>query len=329
MSSPEPTRRTRGDLCPGVLRPWPADDGALVRLRVPGGHVSPGALAALHGVAARYGDDDVHVTTRANLQLRGLPAGPDGQLPDEVVSAIAATGLLPAPGHELVRNVLVSPLTGLSGGRVDLRPLTDGLDSGLLADPELSGLPGRFLFVLDDGRGDLIDRACDLGLVALDGQTVQLRAGSHWGAVVPLAEAAGRLVEMAREFIRARGCGPDAPWHVRELTGELPASIAGPYPADPRLPSACAAVPYGPVTVHPGPVAVDPGAVSVDPAAVANDPAAVAVHPGATHTIAGVSIDHVEAPGGVLDRALITWLTAPEVRELIVTPWRGVLAVAA
>ena len=34
--------RTRGDLCPGALRPWPADDGLLIRLRLIGGAVFPG-----------------------------------------------------------------------------------------------------------------------------------------------------------------------------------------------------------------------------------------------------------------------------------------------
>src|SRR5690625_745350 len=103
--NPSPsTRRTRADLCPGVLRPWPAPAGALVRLRVPGGRVSLASLAALREVAARFGDDDnVYVTTRANLQLRALPTGPDGRLPDEVVAAITGTGLLPSAGHELVR----------------------------------------------------------------------------------------------------------------------------------------------------------------------------------------------------------------------------------
>lgn len=289
MSSTEPTPRTRGDLCPGVLRPWLADDGALVRLRVPGGRVSPASLAAVHEVAARYGDDEVHVTTRANLQLRALPIGTEGQLPAEVVDAIAATGLLPDPGHELVRNILTSPLTGLVGGRVDLRPVTDRLDAGLCADPRLAGLSGRFLFVLDDGRGDLLERSCDLGLVAVDPGAVQLRVGERWSQVVPLAQAAARLVELARAFVRARGTRPDAPWHVRELSSRL----ADPCPDDVRLPSPAEPLPYGPV----------PGAAG--------------------------RIDHVEAPGGVLDRDLISRLTGGRTTELIVTPWRGVLSVHA
>ncbi|MVZ91297.1 nitrite reductase [Microbacter sp. ANSKLAB05] len=288
MSISEPTRRTRGDLCPGVLRPWPASDGALVRLRVPGGRVSPAALAGLHGVAVRYGDDDnVHVTTRANLQLRALPIGPDGQLPGEVVAAIAETGLLPAPGHELVRNVLVSPLTGLVGGSADLRPVTEALDAGLLADPALGGLPGRFLFVLDDGRGDLLERSCDLGLVALDDDTAQLRVGDRWSEVVPLVDAADRLVELARAFVDARGVGPDAPWHVREL----PTPLVAARPADGRLPSPAPVLPYGPVAGSAG------------------------------------RIEHIEAPGGILDRHLIARLIGGDVAELIVTPWRGVLTV--
>lgn len=292
MSPADPPRRTRGDLCPGVLRPWPAPDGALVRLRVPGGRVSPASLAAVHGVAARYGDDDVHLTSRANLQLRALPTGPDRKLPDEVVAAIAASGLLPAPGHELVRNVLVSPLTGLIGGRADLRSLTRQLDAGLLSDRALAALPGRFLFVLDDGRGDLIDRTCDLGLVTLDADTVQLRVGPGWSDVSPLVEAADRLVDLAREFVRARGAGPDAPWHMRELAEPVPSPLAATAAADPRMSGASPTLPYGPVS-------------------------------GAER------IEHVEAPGGVLDRSLIERLTGPDVRELIVTPWRGVLVVPA
>jgi precorrin-3B synthase len=223
------TERTRGDLCPGVFRPWPADDGALVRLRIPGGHVSRTTLLALLDVAEQYGDGRVHLTKRANLQLRALPTSADGSLLPEVVSAIRGTGLLPHPPHELVRNLMTSPLTGLVGGRADLRPVTAELDERMCATPSLAKLPGRFLVVLDDGRGDLTSRTCDLGLVALSEDEVQLRIGSsHWGPVVPLHEAAARLNGLARAFQQVRGSDDRAAWHVDELPVELPSQDPDP-----------------------------------------------------------------------------------------------------
>jgi precorrin-3B synthase len=171
-----------------------------------------------------------------------MPTNEDG-LTDEVVEAIAATGLLPSRSHELVRNVMVSPQTGLAGGRTDLRPVAAELDHLLCADPALAALPGRFLFVLDDGRGDLADRTGDLGLVVLDDGTAQLRVGPGWGEVVPLAESPGRLVDLARRFLAVRGDGPDAPWHVEELARPLLA----PADPDPRALVESSALAYGPV----------------------------------------------------------------------------------
>ncbi|GAW50467.1 MULTISPECIES: nitrite reductase [unclassified Nocardioides] len=252
------TTRTRRDLCPGVLRPWPAEDGHLVRLRVPGGQLPAGSLAALVEVAREYGDGDVHLTGRANLQLRGL-----GDVSPAVVDAIEATGLLPSRSHELVRNVMASPLTGLAGGRTDLRPVVVALDRLVCADPALAALPGRFLFVLDDGRGDLAERSCDLGLVALDDGRAQLRVGPSWGTLVPLADAAEALVELARRFLDVRGEGPEAPWHV----AELPAPLVDPVPPDPRAHVSAPPLPYGAVA---GGTHVEAPDGVVDPASVAD-----------------------------------------------------------
>ncbi|MFL6156395.1 MAG: nitrite reductase [Marmoricola sp.] len=212
-----PTNRTRGDLCPGVLRPWAAEDGGLVRLRLIGGALAADQLQALSEVSARYGDGDVHLTARANLQVRGLPLH-DGSLEPDVVEALTGTGLVPHPTHELVRNVLVSPLSGISGGLADLRPVAAAYDALLCADPRLAALPGRFLVVLDDGRGDLQSRSLDLGAMAVDENHVQVRAGSTgWGEVVEIAGAADHLVALAHAFLDQRGEGETAAWHVEEL----------------------------------------------------------------------------------------------------------------
>ncbi len=283
---PPTSTRSRRDLCPGVLRPWPADDGALVRIRLVGGRVSAAALAGLAQVADEYGDGRLHLTGRANLQLRALPwadptTGPSGgALPEEVVAAVEATGLLPSRSHELGRNVMVSPFTGLAGGRADLRPVAEALDEQLRSEPALADLPGRFLHVLDDGRSDLLGRAGDLGLVVLDDRTAQLRVGEAWGPVVGLDEAPQRLAELATQFLGVRGDGPSAPWHVAELDAPLLDAV----PRDPRVPAPGERAAYGP----------QPGG------------------------------DHVAVPDGVLDADLVRQLVAPG-RELVVTPWHGVV----
>ncbi|HET6152051.1 MAG TPA: nitrite reductase [Marmoricola sp.] len=251
----------------------------LVRLRLIGGRVGASGLRSLAEVAEQLGDGRVHVTSRANLQLRALPgAGQD--LDPEAVAALEQTGLLPSRTHELVRNVMTSPQTGVAGGRADLRPVADQVDALLCADPALAALPGRFLFVLDDGRGDLVGHPCDLGLVALDESTAQLRVGGGWGDVLPLAAAARLLIELARAFVDQRGQGPAAPWHVEELDEPLVAPVA----QDGRVPSARPALPYGEV-------------------------------PGGRH---------VEVPAAGLDRVDVRALTRTA-REVVVTPWRGVL----
>lgn len=237
-----PAIRTRRDRCPGALRPWPADDGMLVRLRLIGGRISSESLLALVGVAEEYSDGRVHLTGRANLQVRGLP-GSDGRLAPEVLSAIEATGLLPTRSHELVRNIMVSPQSGLAEDRADLRPVAAELDRLLCSDGRLAELPGRLLFVLDDGRGDLVGRSCDLGLVVLDAETAQLKVGAAWGPVVALESAAFGIVRLAREFLDRRGSGPIAPWHVVELLEPL----VQPQEPDVRHPAPVRPLPYGPV----------------------------------------------------------------------------------
>lgn len=312
-----PVIRDRADRCPGVLRPWLADDGALIRLRLVGGLVGASSLRGIAQVAGLFGDGNLHLTSRANLQIRGI-AHSGGHLPPEVVEAVRATGLLPSPAHERARNILVSPLTGLAGGRADLRPAAAELDRLLCADPALAELPGRFLFCLDDGRGDVADRDLDLGLSALDASRVRLRVGTaHQGPVVPLAEAPAALISLAQRFLRVRGTGTSASWHVDELpeTGrelletasERPrVTASGSERADERSETGRA----------------DPeGRSSRDP----RTPADTAAPPfGTIRQDDGRRAEHIAVPDGLLPAAEAVRLASLGPR-LIVTPWRSVV----
>ena len=216
------------DRCPGLLRPHPAEDGALIRLRFPGGQTTADTLSALSGLARTYGNPELQLTSRAGLQLRGLP----DRLPPELTEAILALGLIPSARHERVRNIIASPLTGISGGMADLRGLVHDLDRAILDEPSLADLPGRFLFVLDDGRGDVAGRAFDLGYRALDGVNgVLLVGGGELGFPVPVREAVDALVQLARDFAVARRAS--GAWHVRELPGWT-ATVEGLGPTDGR-----------------------------------------------------------------------------------------------
>ncbi|THI97150.1 nitrite reductase, partial [Nocardioides sp.] len=53
--------RSRPDRCPGVVEPFAADDGGLVRVRIPGGRLPVSRLQALVAVAEEYGDGRVRL----------------------------------------------------------------------------------------------------------------------------------------------------------------------------------------------------------------------------------------------------------------------------
>lgn len=200
--------RTRDqDACPGALQVHEAADGALARVRLPGGMLTAAQLEALAEAAERFGSGTLELTGRGNVQVRGISD------PEAVAAAVAAAGLLPSATHERVRNIVASPLSGRAGGLADVRPWVSGLDDAVRADPELAGLPGRFWFSLDDGRGDVSGLAADAGLhVGTDGVALLL-AGRDTGVRLTPDDCVSALVTVARQFVRVRGNA----WRVSEL----------------------------------------------------------------------------------------------------------------
>jgi precorrin-3B synthase len=199
--------RVRADACPGVFATHDAADGPLARVRLPGGAVSAAQLRALADCAEACGDGDLHLTSRGNVQLRGVTR-------PGLAARLTDAGLLPSPSHERVRNVLASPLSGLRGGVADVRGLAASLDALLCSIPELASLPGRFLFAFDDGRGDVAGEGADVCWRATGpSEGTVLLAGMDTGRRVALVDAVSALVDVALEFLRVRGSA----WRVAEL----------------------------------------------------------------------------------------------------------------
>jgi precorrin-3B synthase len=229
---------TRADRCPGVLRPHLAQDGTVVRVRVPGGQTTGTALGRLSRIAQEFGSGDLQLTSRASVQLRGLP----DPVPICLVDAVREAGFLPSETHERVRNIVASPLTGISNGAADVRPLVVRLDAGLCADSRLARLPSRFLFALDDGRGDVSGASFDLGYRAVDDDHGWvLIGGGPLGIVVSAAEAVQLLLDLAHQFLTANQRSGEV-WHVRHIP-EWARTIHGVHTV--QLPHQTAGTPLG------------------------------------------------------------------------------------
>ncbi|KUJ65970.1 hypothetical protein ACZ90_41715 [Streptomyces albus subsp. albus] len=208
-SAPDPARppaalRGRGDACPGALRLHAADDGALARVRLPAGLLTSDQAEVLALAAEELGDGHLDLTSRGNVQLRGLRSDCGGALGGR----LRAAGLLPSDRHERARNIVASPLAGLDGrGYGQVQAWARELDGLLCAESDTVELSGRFLFALDDGRGDMAALGADVTLIATPGAHAVLRVG---GALPPGAQAApdGPSEQVAAGLPEAHGGAP-------------------------------------------------------------------------------------------------------------------------
>ncbi|WP_277455062.1 cobalamin biosynthesis protein CobG [Janibacter sp. DB-40] len=201
MSTPSPSR-DGADRCPGLLAPFVSADGAMVRLRFPGGRIEASTLGEISSLATRFGDPDITLTSRGSVQLRGLP----DPLPRELVAAVDALGLVPSGAHDRARNIVADP-----AGVLD--DLVAELDAGLLADPDLAGLPGRFLMAVAEPDGPVLAEPWDVAIVD-EGGSARVVVDSK-GVVVARADAVGCALDAARRFLARRT--DERTWNVRDL----------------------------------------------------------------------------------------------------------------
>ncbi|MFF4262085.1 precorrin-3B synthase [Streptomyces virginiae] len=217
-SRDEPVIRERGDACPGALRLHAADDGFLARVRVPAGLLTVEQASALALAADRFGDGHLELTSRGNVQLRGLADGCGAGLAELLDRA----GLLPAPSHERVRNIVATPLSGLDGpDRPDASARAVEFDRLLCAAPWAAALSGRFLFAFDDGRGDVAALAPDVTVLGRSRGRALVRLGRAADAVELAGSDAPRAALLAaRYFLDVAAEAGTQAWRVAELPAE-------------------------------------------------------------------------------------------------------------
>ncbi|MGW2512550.1 precorrin-3B synthase [Streptomyces scopuliridis] len=317
--------RERGDACPGALRLHAADDGRLARLRLPAGLLTPRQAQALADAAERLGDGHLDLTSRGNVQLRGL----GGSCGAELAERLHEAGLLPSETHERVRNIVASPLAGLDElPSADVQLWARELDGLLCASARAAALSGRFLFALDDGRGDVAALGADVTLLARRDGSVVVRTGANRSGPRVTPEDAPRAALLAAEtFLTLAEASGSGAWRVRELPAEhgrgLEAAVRAGLADAGIATEYVAEAPGSGAGAEPGP---GPGSGSEPgPEASKPDPEGEPPLPGPVPSPDGTVALSVHARLGRLTVAQWRLLATAANGPLRVTPWRGVI----
>ncbi|WP_336814406.1 NirA family protein [Bosea sp. MMO-172] len=151
----------------GLFYVAPAQNSYMCRLRIPNGILKAWQFAGVADLADALGGGYSHVTTRANLQVREIPAeaGP------AFLEGLADLGLTAkGSGADNIRNVTGSATAGIDPLELlDTRPHARAWHHHILNDRSLYGLPRKFN-VAFDGAGSIatLEDTNDIGFQAID-----------------------------------------------------------------------------------------------------------------------------------------------------------------
>lgn len=168
-------------------------DGLIVRVRPRLARLTPAQVRGLAQAALRHGSGVIDLTSRANLQLRGVKEAGLEQL----LLELAALDLLDVDAAaEARRNVMVAP-EWVPGD------LTSRLAQGLLARlGDLPPLPAKFGFAVDAGdQRALSEASADIRIERGAGGLIVRADGAAQGVAVTEAAAVAAVLAMAHWFV--------------------------------------------------------------------------------------------------------------------------------
>lgn len=137
----------------------------MLRIRCPGGALTPGQLFTIAMLSSKYGSDFIHITTRQEFQIHDL------KLTDVVPVVRQLRGVELATrggGGNTVRNITVSADAGVAPDEAfDPSPQAFALTSRLIAEPDSWALPRKFKIAFSNSAKDsAYAQFHDLGFIA-------------------------------------------------------------------------------------------------------------------------------------------------------------------
>lgn len=151
----------------GLFFVSPAEESIMLRCRIAGGALSSGQFRGLAEIAQDWGPGHVDLTTRANLQVRGIM--PEN-CPD-ILMKLADIGLTSqGSGADNIRNITATPTTGFDPDElIDVMPYARAMHHYILKNRDLYGLPRKFNISYDSGGGvSVCADTNDIGFYAVE-----------------------------------------------------------------------------------------------------------------------------------------------------------------
>jgi ferredoxin-nitrite reductase len=199
----------------GLFYVAPAQESYMCRLRIPNGALTHWQFAGLADLAENFGGGYLHVTTRANIQIREIAP----KNATNILESVQDLGLWSrGSGADNIRNITGTPTAGVDPQElIDTRSYARALHHHILNDRSLYGLPRKFNIAFDGaGLIGALEDTNDIGFqavvvndapgvapgvyfrLALGGITGHKDFARDTGVVVPPDEA----VEVADKILR-------------------------------------------------------------------------------------------------------------------------------
>ena len=207
-----PSPRIKG-WCPGAWRPMATGDGLLVRVHPPLGQLSREQVVALCDAAETFGSGLIELTSRANLQLRGVT---DESWPLLMAFLVEHRLVSDDPDAERQPQLMLAP--GWQNG--DDTPTIARLLQA--RGSELAAMPGKVGIAIDAGKAPVLgDSAADFRIERSTKGSLLVRAdGYAQGTAVNDTEAAvEQLIRLTHWFVNTGGW---ASGRMRRHTAPLP-----------------------------------------------------------------------------------------------------------
>ena len=201
--------------CPTLLSPMQSGDGWLARVKPSAGVLTAAAVRLIADAARRHGNGHIDLTSRANLQVRGLSPHSAEDFAETIITAgLANTNA----SLETIRNVMASPLgPDDSTASFDTHVVGHGIEAMLSGEPALWALPSKF-GVLVDGGGvlPLQEITADIMVRAHEGKlTVHLDGGMLAGLCHRSLTESVKALALA--FLRLSAQRSEKPRRMRAL----------------------------------------------------------------------------------------------------------------